>query len=139
MTKKVLIVDDEKNIAISIQFLMRREGFEVLVAHDGEEGLEKIRTERPDLVLLDWNLPGRGGPAALEGLRAARHGLAVIALSGRPEARRAALAAGADAFVSKGDPPERLLATLQTVLRIAPRGTGARRRPSGTTVPVYNL
>ena len=53
MIKKVLIADDEQNIVISLDFLLRREGFEVLVSADGEEALAKIRSDRPDLVLLD--------------------------------------------------------------------------------------
>jgi DNA-binding response OmpR family regulator len=63
---------------------------------------------RYDLVLLDWELPGLmvGSPSVL---REGRPALTVIALSGRPEARRAALAAGVDAFDSKANPPERLL------------------------------
>jgi len=64
------------------------------------------------LVLLDWELPDRGGAVALSHVRAAWPHSAVLAFSGRPEAREAALAAGADAFVSKGDPPEHLLEAL---------------------------
>jgi CheY-like chemotaxis protein len=61
---------------------------------------------------LDWQLPGLAADHLLTTLREACPGLYVIALSGRPEARRAALAAGADAFVYKCDPPERLLAAI---------------------------
>lgn len=81
-------------------------------AAETEDLLAQVGTACTDLVLLDWELPDRGGAAILAGLRAARPGPVVIALSGRPEARRAALAAGADAFVSKRDPPERLLAAV---------------------------
>jgi len=82
-------------------------------ADDVEQALRLVAERRPDLVLLDWELPDWGGPAALVGLRVVQPGLAVIALSGRPEARRPALDAGVDAFVSKGDPPERLLAAVR--------------------------
>ena len=81
-------------------------------AEDVEQALEQVTGQRPDLVLLDWELPGQNGDSALVELRTAQPELVVIVLSGRPEARRAALAAGADAFVSKGDPPERLLAVV---------------------------
>jgi DNA-binding NarL/FixJ family response regulator len=64
------------------------------------------------LVLLDWGLPGLPSKALLPALRALCPHLKVVVLSGRPEARQAALDAGADAFVSKIDPPERLLAAL---------------------------
>jgi CheY-like chemotaxis protein len=63
----------------------------------------------PDLVLLGWELPGLDTLDSMNSLRDVCPGLSVIALSGRPEARQAALAAGADHFVSKADPPERLL------------------------------
>ena len=61
MSKTVLIVDDEPNIAISVNFLMSREGLEVLTAHDGEEGLARIRADRPDLVVLDVMMPKLDG------------------------------------------------------------------------------
>jgi DNA-binding NarL/FixJ family response regulator len=79
----------------------------------------------PDLVVLDWELlrqsPGQSGIAALDDLRMASPELFVVVLSGLPEARREALAAGADVFVSKGDPPEKLLAVLESC-RPKPRG-----------------
>ena len=67
---------------------------------------------QPDLVLLDWELPGPRAADLLPALRSRCRHVIVIALSGRPEARQEALAAGADAFVSKGEPPERLLAVV---------------------------
>ena len=73
----------------------------------------QIGLTHPDLVLLDWELPGLPTIGSLPGLHRICPNLLVIVLSGRPETRREALAAGADAFVSKADPPERLLATLQ--------------------------
>ncbi len=81
-------------------------------AAEADDLLAQVEATQPDLVLLDWELPDQGGAATLAGLRTAQPGLVVIALSGRPEARQAALDAGADAFVSKGDPPERLLAAV---------------------------
>ena len=70
MIKKVLIADDEQNIVISLDFLLRREGFEVLVAADGEEALAKIRSDRPDLVLLDVMMPKMNGFDVCQALRA---------------------------------------------------------------------
>ena len=69
MSKRVLIVDDEPNIAISVDFLMRREGFEVLVAHDGEEGLARIRADRPDIIVLDVMMPKLDGLEVLKKIR----------------------------------------------------------------------
>jgi DNA-binding response OmpR family regulator len=61
MTKKVLIADDEPNILITLEYLMKREGWLVSVARDGNQALEAIRRERPDLVLLDVMMPGKSG------------------------------------------------------------------------------
>jgi len=61
MPKKILIVDDEPNIVIPLQFLMEQNGYLTLVAQSGEEALESISKEKPDLVLLDIMLPGVDG------------------------------------------------------------------------------
>lgn len=61
MPQKILIVDDEPNIVIPLQFLMEQNGYNILVAQSGEEALEMISKEKPDLVLLDIMLPGVDG------------------------------------------------------------------------------
>lgn len=61
MPSKILIVDDEPNIVIPLQFLMEQNGYSTLVAQSGEEALELISKERPDLILLDIMLPGVDG------------------------------------------------------------------------------
>jgi len=116
---RVLIVDDQPQVRSALRLLLREKLGVTVVgeASDLDQALELVGLEQPDLVLLDWELPTQGGAAALAGLRTARPGLAVIALSGRPEARRAALAAGADAFVSKGEPPDWLMASVADCCR----------------------
>jgi DNA-binding NarL/FixJ family response regulator len=79
---------------------------------DAEGLLAQAKTTNPDLVLLDWELPGLQAAGSLPALRRLCPDLFVIALSGRPEARSAALAAQADSFVSKGEPPDRLLCAI---------------------------
>jgi two-component system alkaline phosphatase synthesis response regulator PhoP len=61
MTHKVLIADDEPNIVISLEYLMKRAGYTVLVARDGQQALDMIRSERPALVLLDVMMPNKSG------------------------------------------------------------------------------
>ncbi|MBC7121343.1 MAG: response regulator transcription factor [Candidatus Methanosuratus sp.] len=99
-------------------------------AASGEELLEQIMTTCPDLILLDWELPG----PLVEGLLAAIHdccpNVLIIALSGRSEARHSALAAGVDVFVSKGDPPEHLLEAIGICRRH--RSTRQNRKTSDT-------
>ena len=67
MAKKILIADDEQNIVISLEFLMKREGFEVAVATDGETALRKFAEMRPDVVLLDVMMPKKIGVRGVPG------------------------------------------------------------------------
>ena len=69
MPKQILIVDDEPNIIIPLQFLMEKCGYHVLVAQSGEEALESVSKNRPDLILLDIMLPGIDGYEVCEILR----------------------------------------------------------------------
>ncbi len=105
MSKQVLIVDDEPNIVISLEFLMKREGFAVAVARDGEEGLAAIRAGRPDLVVLDVMMPKRNGYEVLEAVRAdpALAGVRILMLTakGRPAESEKGLELGADAYMPK--------------------------------------
>jgi DNA-binding NarL/FixJ family response regulator len=106
---RILIADDHPQVRSALRLLLQ-ETLDVIIVGEAdglEQALELIGVKKPDLVLLDW--PSPDGAAALTKLRAAVPDLTVIALSGSPEARREALAAGADAFFSRGDPPERLI------------------------------
>ena len=121
---RVLLADDQVNVRSALRLLLAQEpDLDVVGEATGtEELLAQAKIVHPDLVLLDWELPGLqptdpatdSGQQLLLTLHACHPGLRVIALSGRPEACQAALAAGADAFVSKGDPPERLLAAVDS-------------------------
>jgi DNA-binding NarL/FixJ family response regulator len=115
----VLIADSRTHARSAIRLLLAQEPDVVVVgeAADVDAAVVAIAACRPDVVLLDWELPGHNGNAAVDDLRAVSSELFVIALSGRPEARHEALAAGVDAFVSKGDPPERLLAAVEACRR----------------------
>ena len=102
---KVLIADDEPNIVISLEFLMKREGHEVSIARDGQQALEAIRTVRPHLVLLDVMMPFKTGFEVLQALRAdeALAGTKVLMLTakGRETDTAKGLALGADAYMTK--------------------------------------
>lgn len=109
---RVFLADDQSKVRSALRLLLEQDPEMSVVGEAAEAGdlLIQVRAVRPDLVLLDWELPGlQTANPLLPALRTRCPRLSVIALSGRPEARQAALAAGADAFVSKGDPPERLL------------------------------
>lgn len=105
MTKKILIVDDEPNIVLSLEFLMKKAGFEVAVAVDGEDALAQVARLNPDLVLLDVMMPKKSGYEVCEALRAdpARAGMKIVMLTakGRETEVAKGMALGADAYVTK--------------------------------------
>jgi DNA-binding NarL/FixJ family response regulator len=111
---RVLIADDETQVRSALR-LHLEEGAGVTVVGEADNSndlLAKVEVSRPDLLLLDWELPPSGGKAALRALQAGWPELAVLVLSGRPEVRSEALAAGAAAFISKADSPEHLIAAI---------------------------
>ena len=128
---QILLADNQPKVRFGLRVLLERQpGLKMIgEATNPEELLSQVEADCPDLVLLGWSLRGlakadpsashRGGPVKPSGqgllaaLRRACPDSSVIVLSGRPEVRRAALAAGADAFVCKCDPPERLLAAIK--------------------------
>lgn len=105
MTRKVLIADDEANIVVSLQFLMKREGYEVIVARDGQQALDMIRAERPCLVLLDGMMPGLTGFEVCEAVRADEglRGTLIVMLTakGRDTDVARGMGAGANAYIVK--------------------------------------
>ncbi|MBL8302578.1 MAG: response regulator [Ideonella sp.] len=105
MSIKLLIADDEPNILISLEYLMKREGFEVLVARDGEEALVLLREHRPRLVLLDVMMPKKSGFEVCQALRAdeALRDTLVLMLTakGRDTDVAKGLGVGADAYMTK--------------------------------------
>jgi DNA-binding response OmpR family regulator len=101
----ILIADDEPNIVISLEYLMQREGHEVLVARDGDEALAMIGEHRPDLVLLDVMMPGRSGFEVLKAVRGndeiAATRILMLTARGRDTDRTKGEALGADGYVVK--------------------------------------
>lgn len=111
---QILIADNEPRVRSALRLLLHQESSAAAVfeASDSEAVLRCAAKKHLDLVILDWNLPKTGGYTTLKALRAAQPHVAIIVLSSQSEMRHTALATGADAFVSKADPPERLLATI---------------------------
>lgn len=105
MNRHVLIVDDEPNILISLEFLFKREGYTVSVARDGAEGLAAIQSQRPDLVVLDVMLPKLDGFAILQSVRAdpglAYTRILMLTAKGREAEQKKGLTLGADAYLPK--------------------------------------
>lgn len=120
MTKKLLIVDDEPNIAISLQFLMRREGYDVSLATNGEEGLAKIRQLKPDLVLLDVMMPKMDGFQVCRAVREEEQlaGVRIVMLTakGREAEAEKGLSLGADAYIPKPFSTSELVSKVNSLL-----------------------
>lgn len=105
MSKKILIADDEPNILISLEFLMKREGYEVVVARDGQEALAAIEKERPALVLLDVMMPVKTGFDVCHEVRASESLrdtlILMLTAKGRDTDVAKGLALGANAYMTK--------------------------------------
>lgn len=120
MSKKVLIVDDEANIVISLEFLLQQAGYGVDVARSGEAALEKLATFQPDLILLDVMLPGISGFDLCQRIRQtpAWTAMKIVMLSakGRDVEITKGLALGANAYITKPFSTKALLAEVQSQL-----------------------
>ena len=105
MSAKILIADDEPNILLSLEFLMQREGFQVLVARDGQQALDAILQQRPDLVLLDVMMPKKSGFDVLQAVREhdelAAIRILMLTAKGRDTDMAKGLALGADDYMTK--------------------------------------
>jgi DNA-binding response OmpR family regulator len=119
MARRVLIADDEPNIVVSLEFLMRRNGFETSVARDGEETLAEVARFRPDLLLLDVMLPRRDGFEVCQKLRAdgwTDLKIVMLTAKGRDIEVEKGMALGADAYVTKPFSTRELVARVQDML-----------------------
>ncbi len=117
---KVLVVDDEPNIVLSLEFLMEQAGFEVVTAEDGEQALARVNDSQPDLLLLDISLPGISGFDVLEQLRGkeATAQLPIIMLTahGRDVEREKGMALGADDYITKPFSTQSLVEKVKALL-----------------------
>ncbi len=120
MTQKILIADDEPNIVISLEYLLQREGFEVLVARDGLQALALAQSERPALLVLDVMMPGMTGFDVCQALRAdpALHSMPILLLSakGRDTDAAKGLGLGANAYLTKPFSTRELVARVRALL-----------------------
>ena len=124
MSHKVLIADDEPNIVVSLEYLLKRAGYQVLVARDGQEAIEAIRREQPALVLLDVMMPKKSGHEvcaelrADDNLRATR--VLMLSAKGRATDVDKGLGVGADAYMTKPFSTKELAAKVAEMLGAAP-------------------
>jgi DNA-binding response OmpR family regulator len=122
-TRTILVIEDEKDLSDLVQRKLEQEGFDVIVAMDGDTGLRVAREQRPDLVVLDINMPGLDGLQVCRQLRGEpRHAqLPILILSARASAsdRVTGLELGADDYLVKPFLPRELVARINAILRRA--------------------
>ena len=128
MAQRILVVDDEKHIVQLVKLYLGNEGYQVEVAYNGREALDKARQLRPDLIVLDLMLPETSGLEVCRQLRQ-ESDVPIIMLTARDEAedRVAGLELGADDYVTKPFNPRELAARVKAVLRRT-TGLGATQR-----------
>lgn len=120
MAKSILLVDDEPNIVLSLEFLMKRAGYAVRTATDGDAALEAITEDRPDLILLDVNMPKRDGFEICQLIRSnpGWKDIPIIMLTakGRDVEREKGLAMGADDYVTKPFATQEVVKKVEAIL-----------------------
>lgn len=120
MAKKVLIVDDEPNIVISLEFLMKKDGYDLRVAMDGNQALEELENFRPDLVLLDVMLPYKSGFEICQQIKEhpewQKIKVLLLTAKGREADITKGMALGADAYITKPFSTKELVAKVRDIL-----------------------
>ena len=138
MAAHILIVEDESALSTLLSYNLEKEGFAVTIAADGEQAMEILAEEPPDLVLLDWMLPHLSGIEICRRIRRnpATSGLPVIMLTARGEEtdRIRGLETGADDYVTKPFSPAELVARVRALLRRAHPAAGADELAAGDIV-----
>jgi len=123
MAKRILIADDEPNIVISLELLMKREGYETRVAQNGDDALAMVKEFRPDLVLLDVMLPRKNGFEVCQQIRAdpehAGTRIVMLTAKGRDTEVAKGLALGADAYITKPFATKALVTQVKQLLEVA--------------------
>ncbi len=118
--RKILIVDDERYILHILDFSLGAEGYEVITAGDGEQAVERTRSDRPDLIVMDIMMPKMDGFEACKAIKADpdTQSIPVIMLTakGREIDKKRGLDAGADEYLTKPFSPAKLIERVQVVL-----------------------
>lgn len=127
MAEKILIIEDEIRIVRTLRLYLEQAGFSVSAIHDGTQAIPAFRQERPSLILLDLNLPGRDGLAVCRALRQEAN-IPIIMITARTEEmdRLIGLELGADDYIVKPFSPREVVARVRAVLRRASGGIGGQ-------------
>ncbi|RKZ34094.1 MAG: two-component system response regulator [Gammaproteobacteria bacterium] len=144
MAHSILVVDDEPNIVLSLEFLMKKAGYDVRTAVDGEEAMQAIRAAPPSLILLDINIPKINGYEICESVRGSKEwcGIRIVMITakGRDIEREKGLAMGADDYITKPFATQEVVDKVREILgeggnnentKTKPGGGNAERVPTG--------
>jgi len=123
VTIRICIADRQPRVRYGMRVLLEQQpGWKVIgEAAEVAELIEQTQTGCPDMVLLEWELPGMPAEEVVAQLRSSCPDIRIVSLSGQLEVRQAALNAGVDGFASKTEPPERLIQLIQKIMRISSR------------------
>lgn len=120
MSKRILVVDDEPSILLSLEFLMEQEGYDVISATDGDEALQAIHEKLPDLILLDVMMPKRDGFEVCQTIRANPEWkevkIIILTAKGREVDQEKGFALGADDYITKPFATQELVSKVKKVL-----------------------
>lgn len=133
MAFKILVVDDEQRILDMVSHYLESEGFQVFQAMDGNMALEKVGLDNPDLILLDWMLPGKNGLDICREIRSERN-IPIIMLTARVDEsdKVLGLELGADDYITKPFGLRELVARIRTVLRRYSQGENGDKSERNT-------
>ncbi len=122
--RRIMLVNDDDALRALVRMTLPRDSFVVLEAQNGSEALELVREQVPDLLVLDWKMPGASGEEVLGVVKAAYPDLPVIVLTAehQPRERQIAESLGADEFLTKPFSPLQLLGTVDRLLARRPTG-----------------
>jgi len=136
MPKRILAVDDEEKILDMLKSFLEREGYEVILAADGNAAWDLINSEKPDLVVLDWMLPGVSGLEVCRRIRELKLEVPVIMLTARAEEvdKLLGLELGADDYITKPFSLRELAARIKAVLRRSEMGAARAKEPEEVIV-----
>ncbi len=126
MKKKILVVDDEEDVAKALKVRLKANGYNVVVAYDSVQAFTMANKEKPDLIILDVMIPGGGGFIVAERLKQsmATHHIPIIFLTGISGGEERAYKVGASGYVMKPYQPEKLLETIHSTLEVSGGQTG---------------
>jgi two-component system alkaline phosphatase synthesis response regulator PhoP len=137
---KILVVDDEADILDMLEYNLKKEGYEVLKAYDGEEALRKARVEKPDMILLDIMMPKLDGIETCRKIREMKglENIYIVFLTARAEeySELAGFEAGADDYIAKPIRPRVLLSRLKALMR---RKAGIEEEEDAQVLKVHDL